>query len=174
MIRELLIVVGLSVLTGASAGVSGHSDRRSEISALQGVAIPPSHASGAKYREIRNVMGRCLDVAGGVNENRIKVQIFDCNGSPAQQWRFTERLELRNVMGRCLDVAGGINANRNDVQIFDCNGSPAQQWIFIQVGGHLGIRNVMGRCLDVAGGINANRNDVQIFDCNGTKAQQWR
>src|SRR5262245_63609788 len=149
MIRELLIVVGLSALTGAWAGVPGHAERRFENPALQGVAIPPSHASGPKYREIRNVMGRCLDVAGGVNENRTKVQIFDCNGSPAQQWRFTERLELRNIMGRCLDVAGGINANRTDLQSFDCNGTKPQQWGLISVGAYPAIPNVTCRRPDV-------------------------
>lgn len=130
--------------------------------------IPPPPA---QYKEIRHILGRCLDVAGGVNENRNDVQIFDCNRSRSQQWTLTNRREVRNVMGRCLDVAGGVNANRVSVQIFDCNGTRSQQWAFTHGGA---LRNVMGRCLDVEGGLNANRINVQIFDCNGSKGQQWQ
>jgi hypothetical protein len=122
------------------------------------------------YRKWRNVMGRCLDVAGGVNANRTNVQLFDCNGSKSQQWTSAVGGWLKNTMGRCLDVAGGVNANRTNVQLFDCNGSKSQKWTFTSSGE---IRNVMGRCLEVAGGVNANRTNVQLFDCNGTKSQQW-
>jgi hypothetical protein len=120
--------------------------------------------------EVRNIMGRCLDVAGGVNANRTNVQIFDCNGTISQQWFFTSRNEIRNIMGRCLDVAGGANANRTNVQIFDCNGTISQQWFLTP---RNEIRNIMGRCLDVAGGVNANRTSVQIFDCNHTSSRGW-
>jgi hypothetical protein len=120
--------------------------------------------------EIRNIMGHCLDVAGGVNTNRTNVQIFDCNGTASQQWSLTSGNEIRNIMGRCLDVAGGVNANRTNVQLFDCNGTISQQW-FLTARNE--IRNVLGRCLDVAGGVNANRTNVQIFDCNSTVSQRW-
>jgi len=116
-------------------------------------------------------MGRCLEVAGGVNSNRTSVQIFDCNGTRSQQWFVTSKKEIRNVMGRCLEVAGGVNANRTKAQIFDCNGTRSQQWV---VTSKKEIRNVMGRCLEVAGGVNANRTKAQIFDCNGTNSQKWR
>ena len=46
-----------------------------------------------KTNEIRNVLGRCLDVSGGVNANRTNVQIFDCNGTRSQQW---EKIRGRN------------------------------------------------------------------------------
>jgi ricin-type beta-trefoil lectin protein len=154
MTRALLIAVWLS--GSISTGLADFRSAQHQV---------------AHYREIRNVMGRCLDVAGGVNANRTDVQIFECNGTASQLWRLTERSELRNTMGRCLDVAGGVNENRTNVQIFDCNGTASQQWRFEPP---RRIRNVMGRCLDVAGGINADRSNVQIFDCNNTNAQRWR
>lgn len=126
----------------------------------------PAYPQGSA---VRNVMGRCLDVAGGINANRTNVQIFECNGSASQQWLARDRAIL-NVMGRCLDVAGGISANRTNVQIFDCNGTASQRWVFTDSGE---IRNAMGRCLEVAGGVNANRTNVQIFQCNGTRSQKW-
>jgi hypothetical protein len=122
-------------------------------------------------KAVRNVMGRCLDVAGGVNANRTNVQIFECNGTKSQRWTFTSRKEIRNDMGRCLEVAGGVNANRTNVQIFECNGTKSQKWTF---NSRKEIRNDMGRSLEVAGGVNANRTNAQIFECNGTKSQKWR
>jgi hypothetical protein len=43
-------------------------------------------SGGYQLNEFRNVMGRCLDVAGGVNANRTNVQIFDCNRTKSPQW----------------------------------------------------------------------------------------
>jgi hypothetical protein len=128
----------------------------------------PKKATG---RAVRNVMGRCLDVAGGVNADRTNVQIYKCNGTKSQKWTYTGKKEIRNVMGRCLDVAGGVNANRTNVQIYKCNGTSSQKWKFTK---NREFRNVKGRCLEVAGGVNANGTNVQIFDCNGTKSQKWK
>jgi len=116
-------------------------------------------------------MGRCLDVKGGINANGTNVQIFDCNRTTSQQWRFTSRKEIRNAKGRCLDVKGGINANRTNVQLFECNGTSSQKW---KVTSKKEIRNIKGRCLEVAGGKNANGTNVQIYDCNKTKSQHWK
>ncbi len=125
------------------------------------------------FFEVRNLLGRCLDVAGGVNANGTNVQIFDCNGSKSQQWTYRRNSKtLHSKMAwRCLDVASSVNVNRTNVQINDCNGSKSQQWIR---NSRQEFRNAMGRCLEVAGGVNANRTNVQIFDCNRTKSQQWR
>ena len=43
--------------------------------------------SGVQDKVLLNVMGRCLDVAGGVNANRTNIQLFDCNGTNSQKWR---------------------------------------------------------------------------------------
>lgn len=134
-----------------------------------GPATPPPDRAGPRL-PIYNALGRCLDVDGGISANNRNVQIFQCNGTAAQQWSMYPNGEIRNAVGRCLDVAGGVNANRTNVQLFDCNGTAAQQWSIDSNGE---IRNAIGRCLEVAGGVNANRTNVQIFDCNGTLSQVW-
>jgi hypothetical protein len=56
------------------------------------------------------------------------VQLFDCNGSAAQQW--TTRADgtiLNPVSGRCLDDSGGLLHAGDRLQIYDCNGTPAQK-----------------------------------------------
>jgi len=114
---------------------------------------------------------RCLDVAGGINKNKINVQLYDCNSSSAQKWKLTKQKEVRNINGKCLDVSGGVNKNATNVQIYTCNGSRSQKWIFTKMGE---LKNVMGRCLDISGGKNLNRLNVQIYACNGTVAQKWK
>ena len=177
MIRASLVVIALSGLTlnwspdpgrGPSPVRAGASTQ-----APSGPDVVVIRPPGPTYREIRNVMGRCLDVAGGINANRNQVQISDCDGTKSQQWALTN-LQLRNVMGRCLDVADGVNANRANVQIFDCDGRKSQQWALFRSGRHLGFRNALGGCLDVAGGVNANSTRVQMYACNASPAQQWR
>lgn len=129
-----------------------------------------SNAIAQNFGPVVNTMGRCLDVAGRVNANGTNVQIFDCNGTDAQDWAFLPNGSIRNIMGRCLDIAGAVNANGANVQIWDCNNTAAQIWTYSADGV---IRNTLGRCLDVAGASNANHANVQIWDCNGTIAQRW-
>jgi hypothetical protein len=79
------------------------------------------------------VFGKCLDVTGSGTANGTKVQLYDCNGSGAQQWTYTTNHSLRNPnSGRCLDdpnsVANPISSG-TQVQIWDCNGTGAQHWI---------------------------------------------
>lgn len=127
--------------------------------------------SSVPRKGVLNVMGLCLDVAGGINSNRTNIQIFECNNTKSQQWVFNSRNEIRNVMGRCLEVAGGVNKNRTNVQLFDCNDTKSQKWFY---NSRKEIRNAMGRCLEIAGGVNSNRTNIQIYDCNNTASQKWR
>ena len=47
----------------------------------------PLDAEAADKVELRNAMGRCLDVAGGKNANGTNVQIYDCNRTKSQHWK---------------------------------------------------------------------------------------
>jgi hypothetical protein len=118
---------------------------------------------------LQSALGRCLDVAAANSGNGASVQLWECNGTPAQSW-WIEGLALRSTLGRCLDVASGNPANGASVQLWDCNGTPAQQWSMLPGGV---MRNGLGRCLDVASANPANGASVQLYDCNGTPAQSW-
>lgn len=118
---------------------------------------------------LQSVLGRCLDVAYSNAFNGAAVQLWGCNGTPAQQW-FLEGPQIRSALGRCLDITAGNAANGARVQTYDCNGTPAQQWTFAPGGA---LRSGLGTCLDVS---SANPNDgaaIQSYQCNGTPAQQW-
>ena len=68
----------------------------------------------------------CLDVEHGSPVPRANVQLFACNGPPAQQWTLPSegsQGEIRSALAEnlCLDVAGGYPVPGVNVQIFTCN-----------------------------------------------------
>jgi beta-glucanase (GH16 family) len=118
---------------------------------------------------ITGLAGKCVDVAGANNANGTAVQLYDCNGTAAQQWARSGN--AFQALGKCLDVAGGATANGTPVQLWDCNGSGAQQWA---VSGSNDIVNIQAnKCLDVTGNNSANGTRLQIWDCSGGANQKW-
>ncbi|GHI84003.1 glycoside hydrolase family 16 protein [Streptomyces xanthophaeus] len=119
---------------------------------------------------ITGLGGKCVDVAAAGTANGTPVQLYDCNGTAAQQWSVGGDGTVR-ALGKCLDVASGGTADGTAVQLWDCNGTPAQQWAFPAA------RDVVNpqanKCLDVAGGNQANGTRLQIWTCTGAANQKW-
>ncbi|MNC94352.1 Serine protease 1 precursor [compost metagenome] len=68
-------------------------------------------------------------MAGAATANGTKVQLYDCNGTAAQQWTKTAGNDLVNpVSNRCLDAAGPSSADGTQLQIWDCTGAANQKW----------------------------------------------
>ena len=51
----------------------------------------------------RGLGGKCVDVAGANSANGTAVQLYDCNGTAAQQWTVGSDGTIR-ALGKCLDV----------------------------------------------------------------------
>jgi beta-glucanase (GH16 family) len=118
---------------------------------------------------IRGLAGKCADVAGANNANGTAVNLYDCNGTGAQNW--TRSGNSFQALGKCLDAAGGGTANGTPAQIWDCNGSGAQQWAVSASGDIVNIQ--ANKCLDVTGNNSANGTRLQIWDCSGGANQKW-
>ena len=95
------------------------------------LALVASHdapaAAQVRPSAIVSALGRCLDVSSANSQNGAAIQLYDCNGTPAQQW-FVEGTRIRSALGRCLDVSAGNPNNGASLQLYDCNGTPAQTW----------------------------------------------
>ncbi|MEP6629999.1 MAG: ricin-type beta-trefoil lectin domain protein, partial [Lapillicoccus sp.] len=129
--------------------------------------LPPAGNGG---KAIENVAAsRCLDVAAGSNAAGTPIQLYDCNGTAAQQW-IAGSGALRVFAGSCLDVPNGALVAGTVVQLYACNGTGAQQWTVAQNGT---IRTTNGLCLEGALGGTANGTRARISTCNGSLAQQW-
>ncbi|MFI1098034.1 RICIN domain-containing protein [Streptomyces sp. NPDC020917] len=113
--------------------------------------------------------GKCVDVAGASSANGAAVQLYDCNGTAAQQW--TASGTTLQALGKCMDVTSAGTANGTQVQLYDCNGTGSQAWTR---GANNSLVNPQsGRCLDATGPSSANGTRLQIWDCTGAANQQW-
>ncbi len=131
-----------------------------------GPTTPPSGRTG----RITGIGGKCVDIAAASNANNTAVQLYDCNGTTAQNWTVGTDGTIRGL-GKCLDVAAAGTANGSLIQIYDCNGTGAQQWQ-AQTNGTL--RNpVSNKCLDAVGNSSANGTRLQIWECFAGTNQRW-
>ncbi|MEU9402507.1 ricin-type beta-trefoil lectin domain protein [Streptomyces sp. NPDC048242] len=126
---------------------------------------------GARTGALTGLAGKCLDVAGGSSANGTAVQLYDCNGSTAQQWTVATDGSVR-ALGKCLDVTSASTANGAKVQLYDCNGTGAQQWSYNTSTGDV-VNTAADKCLDVTDNSSANGARAQIWSCTGAANQKW-
>jgi beta-glucanase (GH16 family) len=125
---------------------------------------------GGGGTRITGLGGKCVDVAGASTANGTAVQLFDCNGTTAQQWTVGTDGTIR-ALGKCLDVTSAGTADGTRVQLWDCNGTGAQRW---SVTAARDIINAnANKCLDATGSSSANGTRLQIWTCNGAANQKW-
>ncbi|KAF9442685.1 carbohydrate-binding module family 13 protein [Macrolepiota fuliginosa MF-IS2] len=105
-------------------------------------------------------------------ENGTAVQIFDCNGTPAQDWVVAPGEGHVNLAstGFCLD-AGMVPANGIGMKIWECfNNLPAQDWFYTS-DQRIALTN-QGLCLDLTNGDLTNGNLVQTWTCTDFDTNQ--
>ncbi|MEU3840683.1 ricin-type beta-trefoil lectin domain protein [Streptomyces sp. NPDC028635] len=115
--------------------------------------------------------GKCLDVAGGSTANGTAVQLYDCNGTTAQQWTVRSDGTVQ-ALGKCLDVTSAATTDGAMVQLYDCNGTGAQQWTYNTTTGDV-VNVPANKCLDVTDNASANGTRLQIWSCTGAANQKW-
>ncbi|GDY32707.1 glycoside hydrolase family 16 protein [Gandjariella thermophila] len=130
----------------------------------------PASPTTAATGQITGIGGRCVDVNGANTANGTAVQLYDCNGTAAQNWTMGTDGTIR-ALGKCMDVTGAGTANGTPVQLYDCNGTGAQQWL-VESNGQLFNPN-SGRCLDATNNSSANLTRLQVWDCYGSGNQTW-
>jgi glucosylceramidase len=120
--------------------------------------------------QITGLAGKCVDIAGASSTNGTAVQLFDCNGSAAQQWAVGTDGTIRGL-GKCLDIVGNGTANGAKLQLWDCGGGANQKWTV--TAGHDIVNPATGKCLDATGNSSANGTVLQIWSCTGATNQKW-
>jgi len=127
-------------------------------------------ASAATAGSITGLGGKCIDVAGASSANGTAVQLYDCNGSSAQQWSVGNTDGSIRALGKCMDVADGSTTNGAKIQLYDCNATGAQKWT---VSNGALVNSGSGKCLDVTGKSSANGTRLQIWTCTNASNQTW-
>lgn len=121
-------------------------------------------------KAIRGLAGKCADVAAANSASGTPVQLYDCNGSAAQQWTVGSDGTIR-ALGKCLDLKDNGTADGTPLQLWDCAGSANQKWVVSSANDI--VNPQANKCLDVTGANSANGTRLQLWTCNGTAAQKW-
>ena len=96
------------------------------------VADPNGELGRSSEDGIHRTLSKCLDVTGGATASGTPLQLWDCNGTGAQEWRWRQQIQLVNPRsGRCLNVA----ADGARLQISDCDDTAGQVGGCPEVGG---------------------------------------
>ncbi|WP_181799226.1 RICIN domain-containing protein [Kitasatospora acidiphila] len=115
---------------------------------------------------------KCIDDSNSDTNNSNKIDIWDCNGTAAQNIVFahgTDGVGTLIVLGKCLDL-GSSPTWGTHVQLWDCNNTVNQKWVYSD--GTL--RNPSsGFCLDIAGSNINNGTPLVAWSCSGLRNQQW-
>lgn len=124
---------------------------------------------------------KVLDVSGASVQNGGNIQIYQKNGTAAQEFMIRAAgnglYKIVNVnSGKLLDAQGAGQALGVNVQQWEDNGSTAQQWKLIDAGdGYVYIQCCAnGLYLDVQNGLSANKTNVQLYSRNKSDAQKFR
>jgi hypothetical protein len=166
-----VIGVGILAAQGCATDVGEYEEVDSAVSAL---------STSAVY-EIRGVQSnRCADIAWGSSDDGANVQIYDCLGSTAQQFKFEDMgsgyYRVRNVnSNRCLDVSGWSSSNGGNIVQWSCGGGNNQQWSVSDVGGGKFklVSRHSGKALDVANLATGNGSNIHQWSYSGGDNQKW-
>ena len=124
-----------------------------------------------------------LDVSGGSYDNYANVQIYNNNGTAAQQWEITNLGNgcykiISKQSGKALDkYTASSGSGTNVMQYTWRENDPAQQWYFKDAGdGYYYIvpTSNSGLCLDVYAAGSADETNVQVYTANQSQAQKWK
>lgn len=130
---------------------------------LKASALPPPPPSGAGGAAITGYAGRCVDDYGSGTVNGNKIDIYRCNGTPAQAWTFTAGGELVNAAsGKCLNDAGYGGQATKQI-LWTCNGASNERWT----------HNGDGEYVLAAGGGTLCLNDPGFSTADGTQLIVW-
>ncbi len=112
---------------------------------------------------------KCVDANGQSSADGTKIQMWDCNGGPNQQWTVASNGTIQ-VYGKCLDITGANYANGTGIELWTCNGGANQQW---HASSGTLVNPASGKCLDDPNSNTNNGTQLGLWTCNGGSNQQW-
>jgi hypothetical protein len=117
---------------------------------------------------IKGDHGKCLDDFGSGTGDGNKVDIWTCNGTPAQKWTFTGG--ALSVLGKCLDDSS-LGGAGTKLVISTCNGQTDQSWSHKSNGEY--VLKLNGLCLTDPSGSATDGTQVVIHTCANFADQHW-
>jgi hypothetical protein len=118
--------------------------------------------------EIIGISGACADVQDGLTADGTPIVLFQCVGSPNQEW-FVGNGRIADNVGSCVDVLGGAALDGAPIILVTCNGTPSQHWRISKDR----IIGAGGKCLDTLAGGTANLTPLILSSCKDIPSQTW-
>ncbi len=139
-----------------------------EILGAYGLSLTTTAGGGSTSRII-GWQNKCIDVPNSNGVDGQRLQLWDCNGTNAQNWTFPGDGTIR-AFGLCMDVAWGSTANGAAIQLANCSGNPAQQFVLSGAGDL--VNPQANKCVDVTGW-GGTGTPLQQWECTGGANQKW-
>jgi streptogrisin C len=138
--------------------------------ALAAFGLTLKTAGGGDTRPIISSWnGKCIDVPSSNFVDGAQLQMWNCNGTGAQQWTFTGGTVRAG--GKCMDVAWASTQNGAAIQLANCSGNLAQQFVLSPSGDLVSV--LANKCVDIKDWNSASGARLQIWSCAGTANQRW-
>ena len=136
-----------------------------------------TNAATTYYRFV-GVGSKCLDNDRQKAANGNKIQLWNCNNTPAQDWAVFSDGTVRNRNGYCLDVQGGAITSGSYVVLNKCNSAKSQKWSVNSTTKVITYKNPdiaagTSLCLDDYYAKTNDGNPIWVYTCNNTAAQKW-
>ena len=165
----LNLAIGGNFGQGNPAGLPAESKMLIDyvhVSTDGGTTPPPAGWGGLKSA----LNGKCIDIPGANAVDGARLQMYDCNGTAAQQWAANGDGTMR-AMGKCMDPAGGALTNGTPIQLVTCNGNPVQRFTLSAAGDLVNVS--ANKCVDIKDVNSANGAQLHLWDCIGASNQKW-
>jgi hypothetical protein len=133
---------------------------------LVALTVVRTPAAAAQIVVVNSV--ECIDIPHQQTDDGTPVSLFNCHGSPNQQWTIASG-QITGMSGVCLDVMGSAPNDGAQIIIVHCNGRDSEKWTLAN-GQIVGMG---GKCIDVVGGHAQDHATLIIATCTSSPSQQW-
>jgi streptogrisin C len=143
--------------------------RTDSASAVEGLTLFDKDT----YSPITGYAGKCIDIPWSASVDGAQLQLWDCNDTNAQGWRFSAGTGVGPIygLGKCMDVAWGSVENGAKIQLAYCNKGPAQDFVLSAAGDLVNPQS--NKCVQVRDWNSDSGAALELWDCTGGANQKW-
>ena len=117
--------------------------------------------------------GNCIDVPNREFVQDQRLQMMECDSSPAQIFTYDPANMRLSIGGLCVDANGGQPGDL--VKLWSCDGGAYQVWKAEPKGNFTKLVGMNGLCLDIRYGSKESGALVQSWTCGDAEPNQlWR
>lgn len=132
-----------------------------------------------------NDASKCLDLTSSKTANGTNIQLWDCNGTRAQEWVYDVKnqfIRSRINGNKCIDLVNGNTTKGTNVQLYDCVYTSAKsnmQWVVDGIsttmldGDQLRMHFAKdpSKCFDFKNAATANGTNIILYNCHYSNSQ---